>query len=202
MEIVVHRVNTVSALAELPQEYGAEIDIRAHGRDLILHHEPYESGDRLDDYLDQYHHGLLVLNIKTDGIEDDVIGMVRERGIERYFLLDVEFPYISRSARRGKTDAAIRFSEDEDIATVKNFSGIAEWVWVDCVTELPLTPEIVEDLRPFKTCLVCPERWGRAGDILRYANLMHGLEFWPDAVMTALSCVSAWRAEAQAAGTG
>ena len=92
MEIVVHRVNTVAGLQDLPSDYGAEIDIRAHGRELILHHEPYETGEQLADYLDHYRHGLLVLNIKSDGIEDDVVEMVQRRGIARYFLLDVEFP--------------------------------------------------------------------------------------------------------------
>jgi len=192
MEIVVHRVNTVAGLQDLPLDYGAEIDIRAHGRELILHHEPYETGEQLADYLDHYRHGLLVLNIKSDGIEDDVVEMVQGRGIARYFLLDVEFPYISRSSRRGETDAAIRYSEDEDIATVKKFVDKAEWVWVDCVTHLPLTEKMVEDLRPFKTCLVCPERWGRPGDIPVYQAQMRGLGFEPDAVMTARAHARDW----------
>ncbi|MDA0323520.1 MAG: hypothetical protein O2923_12515 [Verrucomicrobia bacterium] len=192
MEIVVHRANTVAELEAVPPDYGAEIDIRVQGRELILHHEPYQTGERLSDYLDHYRHGLLVLNIKSDGIEDDVVEMVQQRGIARYFLLDVEFPYISRSSRRAKTDAAIRYSEDEDIATVKNFIGKAEWVWIDCVTHLPLTATIVEDLKPFKTCLVCPERWGRPGDIPVYQEQMRSLGFEPDAVMTAIGYAPAW----------
>ena len=56
-------------------QYGAEIDIRVRGSDLILAHDPFEEGEHLIDYLDSYHHGTLVLNIKESGIEDEVLNL-------------------------------------------------------------------------------------------------------------------------------
>jgi hypothetical protein len=94
MDIVAHRINLISELLELPVKYGCEIDIRSQDSKLILNHEPYLSGDSLVDYLDNYNHGLLVLNIKEAGIENDVLQLVRERNIPSFFLLDVEFPYL------------------------------------------------------------------------------------------------------------
>jgi hypothetical protein len=63
MEIVAHRINLINELFEVPVKYGSEIDIGSQNSKLILNHEPYLSGDNLVDYLDNYKHGLLVLNI-------------------------------------------------------------------------------------------------------------------------------------------
>ena len=103
MEIIIHRVNTLKDLKEVPQKYGAEIDIRAFGSDLILNHEPFQSGELFEDYLAEYTHGTLVLNIKEAGIEDEVLRLVRQHSqIKSYFLLDVEFPYTYRASRNGE----------------------------------------------------------------------------------------------------
>ena len=62
MEYVIHRINTIGELHNIPQRFGCEIDIRTSGSNLILHHDPFKEGERLDHYLDHYQHGLLVLN--------------------------------------------------------------------------------------------------------------------------------------------
>ena len=114
-EIVIHRVNKIKDLLEIPNNYGCEIDIRSFGDKLILNHEPYQDGELLSNYLDSYNHGLLVLNIKESGIENDVLDLVKSKGIKKYFLLDVEFPYIYKYSRLGERAIAIRYSEDEPI---------------------------------------------------------------------------------------
>ena len=93
LEIIIHRVNEISRLKEIPIGYGVEIDIRAFGSKLILNHEPFESGDYLEDYLAEYgqEQGTIVLNIKEAGTENEVLRLVREAQIKSYFLLDVEF---------------------------------------------------------------------------------------------------------------
>jgi hypothetical protein len=197
MEIVVHRVNTVEALKAVRRRYGAEIDIRADGSTLILNHNPFEGGERFVDFLECYEHGLLVLNIKEAGIETEVLRLVRERGVKRCFLLDVEFPYIYQASRRGVRNIAIRYSEDESIETALKYAGKVDWVWIDTNTRLPLDGAVVERLKPFHTCLVCPERWGRPRDISRYAAQMKAIGFWPDAVMTELGHAEEWEAEAR-----
>lgn len=192
MEIVIHRINKVQSLKEIPKKYGCEIDIRAQGSNLILHHDPYANGDFLDDYLDAYQHGLLVLNIKEAGIELDVLKAVRSRGINKHFLLDVEFPYIYRASRAGERAIAIRYSEDEPIELVNNYTALVDWVWIDTNTMLPLNPEIVHQLKGMNTCLVCPDRWCRPEDILTYRQQMKALNFIPTAVMTHIDLVHKW----------
>ena len=192
MDIIAHRINLISELLELPVKYGCEIDIRSRNSKLILNHEPYVSGDSLVDYLDNYKHGLLVLDIKEAGIENDVLQLVRERNIPSFFLLDVEFPYLYRASRLGERAIAVRFSEDEPIELVYNYNKLVDWVWVDTNTKLPIDSNNNTILSSMQTCLVCPERWGRANDIIPYRQSMKSLGFNPNAVMTNLKYTHLW----------
>ena len=193
MEIIIHRVNKIKELKNIKPTFGTEIDIRSQGGEIILSHDPFVKGDKLDDYLDEYNHGILVLNIKEDGIEDDVLGMVRERKrIKDYFLLDVEFPYLFKKAKAGEMDMAIRFSEDECIQTVQKYINKVNWVWIDCNTTLPLNKKNIRILNNFKKCLVCPERWGRPNDLIVYKKIMQSLPFNIDAVMTSNEYAYEW----------
>lgn len=192
MEIVIHRLNRRDQLRDLPKHFGAEIDIRADGSTLILNHDPFKGGERFVDWLEGYHHGLLVLNIKEAGIESEVIRLVEARGTKRFFLLDVEFPYLYRAARLGERRIAARYSEDESLETALHYRGMIDWVWIDTNTRLPLTPEVTRELAGFQTCLVCPERWGRPDDISLYRERMRQLDFTPTAVMTAREHATSW----------
>lgn len=190
--IVVHRVNERAKLRQLPRQYGAEIDLRAEGSTLILHHDPFKGGERFIDWLEEYAHGLLVLNIKEAGIESEVIRLVENHGVKDFFLLDVEFPYIYRATRAGERRIALRYSEDEAIETVLNYRGKADWVWIDTNTRLPVDARVMSQLSSFRTCLVCPERWGRPQDIAAYRRHLTQLQFPLDAVMTSLDYASEW----------
>ena len=192
MQIVAHRINTVERLRRLPTNWGVELDLRADGSELILNHDPFKGGERFVDYLAEYRHGLMVLNIKEAGIEDEVLRLVRARGLTDCFLLDVEFPYLYRAARKGERAIAVRYSEDECIETVLKYKGRVDWVWIDTISRLPLDAQVVEQLRGFKTCLVCPERWGRPQDIPAYRKQLAELGMQIDAVMTAEAHVAAW----------
>ena len=195
MEIVAHRINTLEGLKTVPTHFGAEVDLRARGSELYLHHDAFreKDADSFVDYLDAYRHGLLVLNIKEAGIETEVLRLVRERGIERYFLLDVEFPYLYRASRQGERSIAVRYSEDESIETALTYKERVDWVWIDTNTRLPLDATVKAQLTSLKTCLVCPERWGRPQDIPGYKAQLDALNFRLDAVMTSLACAPLWQ---------
>ena len=194
MEIIIHRINTISQLKKIEQKYGAEIDIRSCGSNLILNHEPFKNGERLENYLDEYKNGTLVLNIKEDGIEAEVLRLIDQRSqIKSYFLLDIEFSYLYYSSRQGERNIAVRFSEDESIETVKKYVGMVDWVWIDTNTQLPLDQKSIPILNEFKKCLVCPERWGRPDDITFYKNALMKYGFKIDCVMTSLMYASKWQ---------
>lgn len=192
MEIIIHRVNKIKDLKKISSNFGVEIDIRANGSNLILNHEPFKPGDKLKNYLENYKHKTLVLNLKEAGIEKEVLSLVEKYSIKSYFLLDVEMPYMFSATKRGQKNIAVRFSEYEDINSTKYFNGKLNWVWIDTVTKLPINKTNMNILSKFKSCIVCPERWGRKQDIKIYKNKLIKLKFKPTSVMTSLKCVKEW----------
>lgn len=201
MIIVRHRINKIEELKKVPARYGVELDIRGYGSKLLLSHDPLGDNsslyDSLDDYLKEFKHSLAVFNVKETGYEQRIIELAKKNKIENYFLLDVEFPFIYRATRKeGFRKIAVRYSEAEPIEAVEaqivNGEPSLDWVWIDTNTQLPLNKKIVAALKPFKTCLVCPERWGRPQDIPEYIKKMKELDFRPDAVMTSEKCSSLW----------
>ena len=192
MEIIIHRINKVSELLKIPKRYGVEIDLRAKGSKIILNHEPFASGDLFENYLEFYNHGTVIVNIKEAGIEQAVIDLLNTYKIKKYFLLDVEMPFVYNSSLKNFKNIAIRFSEYENIINVKFFLGKLNWVWIDTVTSLPLNVYNKKIIEQFHSCLVCPERWGRPDDIFLYYKKLTRLSFFPSAVMTSLECSKIW----------
>ena len=200
MLIICHRVNKIAALKAIPPKFGIEIDVRGYGDKLLLNHEPIANPadhDKLEDYLKHFRHAFIIFNLKEAGYEQKVIDLAKKYHIQDYFLLDVEFPYLYRATRKdGFRKIAVRYSEAEPIEAVEaqiiEGKPLLDWVWIDTNTQLPLTRGIVKKLSGFKTCLVCPDRWGRPEDIQKYIQQMKKLGFRPDAVMTAESYVKKW----------
>ena len=184
MEIIIHKINTVKELRKIRKDFGTEIDIKSFKSQLILNHEPYKSGELLDDYLSAYNNGTLILNIKESGIEDDVIKLTKKYKIKSYFLLDCEMPYIFQKIKKNFRDMAVRFSEYEPIEISKNFINKVDWIWIDTYTKLPVNPSNMKIIKRFKSCIVCPERWGREKQIKNYFYKMLKMDFMPDSVMT------------------
>ncbi|MDB3945462.1 hypothetical protein N9444_06095 [Gammaproteobacteria bacterium] len=155
-------MNTIDQLQATPAEYGIEVDIRAFGSEIVLHHDPFVPGESFTKFLDAYHHAFIILNIKCEGIEKDVIKFVEERGIQEYFLLDVTTPFIIKLIDQGVTKIAVRYSEVESIETCWNFRGLVDWVFVDNITHLPTDDECFARLRKhFHLCIVSPELLNR-----------------------------------------
>jgi len=191
--IVIHRVNDVSLLKNIPHNYGVEIDLRAEDRKIVLNHDPFKGGTDFLQWLDYYKHALIVANIKESGIENTVIKLLDQRSITNFFLLDCEFPYIYTSIQHGERRIAVRFSEAEPIENAQYFSNKADWLWIDTQTKLPITEENITTLENFKTCLVCPERWNREEDIKNYFIEMKNLGFVPNAIMTSQKHSNLWQ---------
>ena len=168
-----HRINTVQQLAQAPTGHGVELDLRDRGERLILQHDPFKDGEDFADYLRHYRHGLMILNIKSEGIEPRVLEEVRRAGtVKDYFFLDCSFPMMNRLIKQGERRIAVRFSELEPLAFALALAGKAEWVWVDCFTRLPLDRDTHQALsRHFKICIVSPELQGhpleRIGEFAR-----------------------------------
>lgn len=161
MKLIQHRINTKDQLALVSPEYGIEIDLRANNSDIILHHDPFCTGERIDDFLVDYKHSGIILNTKVEGMETRLIELMHQFNIEDYFFLDLSLPFLIKTIKSGCHKVAIRFSEYEPLEFVSKFQGLAEWVWVDCFSSNILTPAAYEYLhRHFKICIVSPELQG------------------------------------------
>ena len=85
MEIISHRVNTISHLKKVDNNFGVEIDIRTYNNNLILQHDPFVDGELFEKWLQFYNHGTLVLNIKEEGIEFLVKKLLDKFKIKNFF---------------------------------------------------------------------------------------------------------------------
>ena len=181
MKIVQHRVNELETLKKTQKTIGCEIDLRNHGSDIYVTHDPFrDDGPLLEEWLENFDHDFLLLNVKEEGLEDRIFELLEERNINDYFILDETIPYIRRYALSGRPKFALRVSEIEPDASAILFQSIlksqghsVDWIWVDTFSGEPLGAEIYGRLRDsgFKICQVSPELH-HLGDQPRWQGLL------------------------------
>lgn len=196
MEYIAHRINTVSELLDLPPQYGVEIDLRdALDGTIYIAHDPFIPGENFETYLRNYKHGTMILNIKSERIEFKVMELLEKYNISKYFYLDSSFPMIYALSNKGEKNVALRFSEFEEIGTLRTMAGRVDWVWVDCFTKLPLDHGLFLQIKEmgYKLCLVSPELQGRDQDIEKYKTYLTSQEIVFDAICTKHYNVSRWQ---------
>lgn len=188
MNFISHRRNTIEELNTTPTEYGVEVDIRSDNGKLIIHHDPFASGDDFEEWIQHYQHDTLILNVKEEGLEARLIDLMKKYGLENYFFLDQSFPFLVKWSKLGERRCAVRVSEFESIETALTLAGKIDWVWVDCFTKFPLSGEDAKRLQDadFKLCLVSPELQGRAAEIAipELAKLLAEHQIAADAICT------------------
>ena len=166
MDIVQHRKNSIESLISTPSNYGIEVDVRTVNDQLVIHHDPFASGEDFENWLGHYNHGLLILNVKEEGLEARLLKLMESRGISDFFFLDQSFPFMLKTAKMGEKRCAVRVSQYESTETAYNLSGLVKWVWLDLFEdfrlEMPCSREELKKLTSlFKVCLVSPELQGR-----------------------------------------
>lgn len=195
VEYIAHRVNSVGKLRNLAPQFGVEIDLRDdfNGR-IYLSHDPFEPGEDFEDYLKEYHHGTMILNIKSERIEHKTLELLKKYGIVRYFFLDSSFPMIKLLSDMGERNIALRYSELEGLDTIRNMAGRVDWVWVDCFSRLPITQKEYQELKNlgFKLCLVSPDLEGREEDIETYHDQLKKAGIIFDAICVGIQNASRW----------
>ena len=192
VEYIAHRVNTVEKLRNLGTQFGVELDLRddLNGR-IYLSHDPFEPGEDFEDYLKEYHHGTMILNIKSERIEHQVLELLNKYRIAKYFFLDSSFPMIKLLSDMGERNIALRFSELEGLDTIRNMAGR---VWVDCFSRLPITKKEYRELKNlgYKLCLVSPDLEGRDKEIEIYRNQLKEAGIVFDAICVGIQHINRW----------
>ena len=192
MEIIIHRVNSISQLKKIPCNYGVEIDLRLYNKKIILNHDPKKNGVLFDSFLKNYNHGTLVLNIKETGIENEVIKKVKKKGLKNFFLLDVEIPYIFKCIKTKKKTFALRCSYYEPIIALKKYKNLYSWLWLDSIKKIRFSNSDLQLLRKFKICFVCPSHFNRPSEIDYYKKYFKKKLIKLDAVMTSKAYANDW----------
>ena len=162
-----HRTNDIHQLQNTPFNYGVEIDIRNHGDEILVVHDPFSTDAvELSDFLPFYNHKFLIVNVKEEGMEPKLLPLLKQHNIDDFFILDESIPYIRNYAREGIANFALRVSEFESIETalamnahLKDEGYRIDWIWVDSFTGAPLPAQSAARLKAigFKLCQVSPE---------------------------------------------
>jgi len=172
MKYIAHRINSIEELMNVPAEYGVELDLRDDREGgLYLSHDPFKGGEPFEEYLACYHHGIMIINVKSERVEFKALEFLRKYGIEDFFFLDSSFPMLYTLSEQGERRLALRFSEFEGLETLRKCAGRAEWVWVDCFRRFCLDVGMAEEIHNlgYRLCAVSPELQGRPEEIDEYA---------------------------------
>ncbi len=182
LQFVRHRVNDIEGAAALPENLGAELDLRAgpDAGEIFVHHDPWSGGVSFEEWLRAYankpHEAPLILNTKEDGLEARVMDLCRGAGVENFFFLDTALPTLVKWAlREGESRFACRVSAHEPSSSLDSFRGKVDWLWVDCFDGIPLPVSSLKGLlADFKLCLVSPELQGMPlGTVGQFEELFH-----------------------------
>ena len=84
---IAHRINTIEDSNSIPESIGIEFDVHAYGSDLVVAHDPYCNGIKLVKFLKHNKERFCAINIKEEGIEEEVINLALDIGLKRFFLL-------------------------------------------------------------------------------------------------------------------
>jgi hypothetical protein len=186
---ILHRVNRLDELVKTNKSYGVEVDVHAYGEKLIVHHNAFENGPALSDWLSVCGERFVIFNIKEEGIEVRVRDMALEFEVTNFMLLDLSFPALIKMTNNDESRVAIRVSEYESVENALLLESKIDWVWLDCFKGFPLTAEDFQRLRStnLKICLVSPELHGpprNRNDVYSFQKFMQNIGAEVDAVCT------------------
>ena len=196
MEFIAHRINKKEELEKVSREYGVEIDLRDNiDGTIYINHDPFVLGENFENYLKEYNHGTMILNIKSERIELKILELLKKYNIKNYFFLDSSFPMIKLLSDKGEKNIALRYSEYEGLDTLEKMQGRVNWVWVDCFTKLPINNEIYRKIRNmgYKLCFVSPELQGQPEKLEIYKKQLIKENIIFDAICTKEYNIEKWK---------
>jgi hypothetical protein len=195
MIFVSHRINTIKKLKKTPKFYGIEIDVRDYKKKIILSHDPFRPGESFYEFLKKYDHKFLILNVKSEGIESNILQILKKFKIKNYFFLDCSFPALVNLVKKGNKNVAIRVSDYESFKTLTKIKYLAKWVWVDCFKNIPLNEKKYKLLKKYKykICLVSPELHGRNIGNKNFFKLVKDKKIKIDMLCTKSHFIENWK---------
>lgn len=192
VHFICHRINSIKELNKIDTEFGIELDVRDKN-EIEITHDPFIKGELFKNYVKEYKHGTMIVNVKSERIEQTCINILNNYNID-YLFLDSSFPMIHllyklyqeklRENEYKKPQFACRFSEYEPIEHFIKCKDMYDYIWVDCFTHFPLNKENYEIIKSNNTkiCIVSPELQKHDNVISEYRNYMIEHNIIPDMI--------------------
>lgn len=164
LHFICHRINTTNELNKIDPQFGIELDVRDKYNGIEIAHDPFVKGELFENYVKEYKHGTMIVNVKSERIEQSCINILNKYNIN-YFFLDSSFPMIYSLNKNPQPHPhpqpqfACRFSEYEPIDHFIKCNDMYHYVWIDCFTKFPLNKENYDIFKHYykKICIVSPE---------------------------------------------
>ena len=160
-----HRINNVEDLATVPADMGIELDLRSDGPDILIVHNPFEPGLKMDEFFPHLRDRPLILNVKCEGIVDPVLEACRRHRLEDFFFLGLSKSDTIKCVRAGERRVANYYSEYNHPSEPLAWKGLIDWLWIECWTRYPVEPALWAQIaESFKLCIGSPELYGHPQD--------------------------------------
>lgn len=135
--------------------YGTETDLRDSGSKIVVSHDKPKGNEVLfEDFLDLMNEKnlTLALNIKADGLIDDILNILKKYNHTNYFTFDMSIPDMVFQTKRNVKI----FAPYSDIVSTPILLEESIGVWLDCFYSLWYTNSVIEDLIDSgkKVCIV------------------------------------------------
>ncbi len=142
---------------------GIEIDVRHELNKLILNHDPFKKGVTLNKFLNFYKHKFIIINVKSEGIEEKIYKILKNKKISNYFFLDSSFPFLIKYSKVLTKKFALRISDIESHKTLFNLDKNVNWIWLDCFKKFQISSNVLVKIKKlkYKICIVSPNLHGR-----------------------------------------
>ncbi|MBT0725945.1 hypothetical protein HGT73_00850 [Rosenbergiella australiborealis] len=142
-------------------DLGTETDLRDFNGEIVISHDiPDASCISFHHMLELYkthtsNNPPLALNVKADGLQDEVKSILEKMNITNYFFFDMALPD-SLTYNKRNLNAFVRYSEYESLNALYD---VSKGVWLDGfekdLVEEDLLQKIISDGK--KVCIVSPE---------------------------------------------
>ena len=186
MIIIKHRVNTSKELKKVDKDFGVEIDLRSNNKTIYLHHDPFKKGELFSNWVKNFNHKLVVLNVKEEGLEKKILKILRRNKVRNFFFHDQTFSTVLKNM--SKTKVSVRYSEFEDLKKTNQLFKKIRWLWIDNFTNLKIDKRFFHSLKKMKVniCIVSPELVNkkRENEIKKIHNYLLKNKTYPNAVCT------------------
>ncbi|MDD3150914.1 MAG: hypothetical protein PHV68_08770 [Candidatus Gastranaerophilales bacterium] len=144
--------------------FGTETDVRDFNSELVISHDiPDKNCMSFEEFLKiycEYDKTLpLAINIKSNGLSDKLLQLLKEYDIQNYFVFDMSIP---ESLSYLKRELKI-FTRQSEYEKEPVFYAESQGVWLDCFLEDWIDEKTVINhlLNNKKVCIVSPELHGR-----------------------------------------